>query len=163
FLQPNILFQRLGMVVIDRALVHAQGLSEAVVCPEALERVNGMGKALAAAIRTGDTTYRGEAGVCPVCHDSIIRIHKDNETVECGTCAITGKLSIEDGKIKVRFPEEQVNWLRAGLEPDRHVTTVAPARDYFRKLRPLVKERLGKYEQYLHIEREPVPAGKEGQ
>ncbi len=164
FLQPNILFQRLGMPVIDRALVHTQGIREAIAHPEALERVHGMGKALVTAIRTGDTTYRGEPGVCPVCHDRIIRIHKDSETVECGTCGLTGKLSIEDGKIKVRFPEEQINWLHAGRSASEHAAyEIMPSKDYFHKLKPLLQEGVGKYRDYLHIDHEPVKSGGRGQ
>lgn len=161
FLQPNILFHRLGMEVIDRALIHSQGLSEAIAQPEVLERVRGMGKAVAIAIRTGDTTYRGEAGVCPVCHDRVIRIHKDNEIVECGNCSMTGKLSIEDGKIKVHFPEEQINWVRSGASRDT-AYTIIPSRDYFQKLKPVLKEGRQKYRQYLHIEREPAESGGGG-
>jgi len=158
FLQPNILLRQLGMRVIDRALVHTQGMSEAIAHPEVLERVHGMGKALATAIRTGDTTYQGEAGVCPICHDRIIRIHKDNETVECGTCAIKGKLSIEDGKIKVHFSEEQVDWIRSGAS-GHAAYEIIPSKDYFQKLKPVLKEGREKYRQYLHIDREPVKSG----
>jgi len=161
FLQPNILLSQLGMRVIDRALVHTQGMSEAIAHPEALERVHGVGKALATAIRTGDITYRGEAGVCPVCHDHIIRIHKDSETVECGTCGITGKLSIEDGKIRVHFSEEQIDWIRSGRS-GHAAYEILPSRDYFRKLKPILQEGREKYRQYLHIDREPAKASSGG-
>jgi len=161
FLQPNILLSQLGMKVIDRALVHTQGMSEAIAHPEGVERVYGMGKALATAIRTGDTTYQGEAGVCPICHDRIIRIHKDNETVECGTCSMTGKLSIEDGKIKVHFSEEQINWIRSGAS-GHAAYEILPSKDYFQKLKPLLKEGREKYRQYLHIERELAKSGGGG-
>ncbi|MBA7681123.1 hypothetical protein ES703_89452 [subsurface metagenome] len=160
FLQPNILLSQLGMEVIDRALIHTQGISEAIAHPEALERVHGMGKALATAVKTGDTTYLGEPGVCPVCHDRILRIHRDNETVECGTCGITGKLSIEDGKIRVHFPEEQLKWHRFSEIGTRHaIYEIQPSKDYFHKLKPLLKEGRKKYRQYLHIERELVKSG----
>jgi multimeric flavodoxin WrbA len=159
FLQPNILLSQLGMRVIDRALVHTQGMSEAIAHPEALERVSGMGKALAAAIKTSDMTYRGEVGVCPVCHDRLIRIHKDNETVECGTCGITGTLSIEDGRIKVNFSQEQLEWLRSGRS-GHAAFEILPSKDYFRKLKPVLQEGRDKYRQYLNIERDIAkPAG----
>jgi len=162
FLQPNILLSQLGMSVVDRALIHTQGMSEAIAHPEAVKRAHGMGKALATAIRTGDTTYRGEAGVCPVCHDRIIRIHRDNETVECGTCGMTGKLSIEDGKIKVHFPEGQINWILSGAS-GHAAYEILPSKDYFRKLRPVLKEGQEKYRQYLQIDREPAESGGRGQ
>ena len=159
FLQPNILLSQLGMRVIDRALVHTQGMSEAIAHPEALERVHGMGKALVTSIKTGDTTYRGEPGVCPICHDRIIRIHKDSERVECGTCGITGKLSIEDGKIKVNFSEEQLDWIRSGRS-GHAAYEILPSKDYFRKLKPILSEGREKYKNYLQIERElAMPGG----
>ena len=153
FLQPNILLHMLKMTVIDRALVHTQGMSEALAHPEGLERVRGMGKALTNAIKTGDTTYRGEPGVCPVCHDRIIRIHKDNENVECGTCGMIGSLTIEDSKIKVQFREDQINWLLT--EQSGHAEfEIIPSKDYFTKLKPLLKEGREKYRNYLNIKRE---------
>ena len=158
-LQPNILLQQLGMRVIDRALVHTQGMSEAIAHPEALERVQGMGKALAAAIRTGDMTYLGEEGVCPICHDRILLIHKDRETVECGTCQITGRLSIEGGKIKVHFSEEQLEWIRSGAS-GHAAFEILPSKNYFQTLKPVLKEGREKYRNYLQIERELTkPAG----
>jgi multimeric flavodoxin WrbA len=162
FLQPNILLSQLGMRVIDRALVHTQGMSEAIAHPEALERVRNMGKALVTAIRTGDSTYRGEPGVCPVCHDRLIRIHKDNETIECGTCGITGRLRIEEGKIKVHFSEEQIDWIRSGRS-GHAAYEILPSKDYFQKLRPMLKEGRERYRSYLHIDREPAESSTRGQ
>jgi multimeric flavodoxin WrbA len=159
FVQPNILLGMLGMTVIDRALIHTQGMSEAIAHPEGLERVRDMGQALATGIKTGDTTYRGEPGVCPVCHDRIIRIHKDNETVECGTCQMTGSLSIENGKIRVQFPEDQINWILSGKSSHAEYE-ILPSKDYFRKLKPTLKEGRAKYRQYLQIDREPENAGE---
>ncbi len=159
FVQPNILLGMLGMTVIGRALIHTQGMSEAIAHPEGLERVRDMGQALATGIKTGDTTYRGEPGVCPVCHDRIIRIHKDNETVECGTCQMTGSLSIENGKIRVQFPEDQINWILSGKSSHAEYE-ILPSKDYFRKLKTTLKEGRAKYRQYLQIDREPENAGE---
>lgn len=161
FLQPNLLLGQLGMSVIDRALVHTQGMSEAIAHPEGLERVYDMGRELATAVKTGDKTYRGEPGVCPICHDRLIRIHRDNETVECGTCGMTGSLSIEEGKIRVQFPEEQIEWIRSGAS-GHAAYEILPSKDYFRKLKPLLKEGREKYRQYLHIDRESARSDSGG-
>lgn len=162
FLQPNILLGLLGMPVIDRALVHTQGMSEAIAHPEGLERVHGMGKALARSIKTGDTSYKGDPGVCPVCHDRIIRIHKDNESVECGTCGMIGRLTVEEGKIKVRFPEEQIHWLRSGSS-GHAAYEIIPSKDYFKKLKPMLKEGSEKYRNYLNIDRGPAASVERGE
>ena len=164
FLQPNIMLLNLGMKVIDRALIHIQGMSEVVNNQVALGRARSTGKAVAMAIKTGDTTYRGEPGVCPVCHDRNIRIFKDSETVECGLCGIRGKLSVEGGKIKVDFPEEQIKWHRfsEGLFHLHHEYEIEPSKEYFTQLRPLLKEGREKYKNYLNIDRETAKAGDRG-
>jgi len=157
-LQPNLMLLELGMSVIDRALIHIQGMSEAAADQRALEKARNIGIEVATAIKTGDTTYRGEPGVCPVCHDRNIHILKDNATVECGLCGIRGKLSLEKGKIKVNFPEEQIQWHRFSAENIyRHFTyEIKPSKDYFVKIWPLLKEKRRRYRDYLHINREPV-------
>ncbi len=163
FLQPNLMLLELGMAVINRALIHIQGMSEATANQRALDRAHKIGVAVAQAIKSGDITYRGEPGICPICHDRNIHILKDNETVECGLCGIRGKLSIENGKIKVHFPEEQVKWHRFSEENIyRHFTyEIKPSKDYFVKTWPLLKEKRRKYRDYLHIDREPlVPEGR---
>ena len=164
FVQPNIMLHNLGIKVIDRALVHTQGMSEVATNHWALERARSMGRAVATAIKTGDTTYRGEPGVCPICHDRNITILKDNENVECGVCGIRGKLSIEDGKIRVHFPEEQLKWHRFSEEVFHlhHIYEIEPSKDYFTKLRPLLKEGRQNYRQYLHIDREPTESSDRG-
>jgi len=125
FLQPNILLRQLGMRIIDRALIHTQGMNEAVAHPDALQRAHGMGKAVATAIRTGDFTYRGEPGVW------------------------------------VHFSEEQLDWIRSGAS-GHAAFEIMPSKDYFQKLRPLLRERREKYREYLHIDREPAESGGGG-
>ncbi len=46
-------------------------------------------------------------GVCPVCHQSLLTILPGTTKVECPICGIEGKLSMEDGAVKVEFPETQ--------------------------------------------------------
>lgn len=157
FLQPNIALLFLGMDVIDRALIHIQGINEATMDERSLHRAHEIGVEVTTAIKTGDHSYRGEPGICPVCHDRNIHILKDNEIVECGTCAIRGRLVIEEGKIRVHFPEEQIRrhrWTEENLY--RHWTYhIKPSKDYFQKIRPLLKEGRLRYREYLPIRREP--------
>ena len=163
-LQPNLMLLQLRMNVIDRALIHIQGMSQSADDQRLLDRARSIGVEVATAVKTGDTTYRGEPGICPVCHDRNIRILKDNETVECGLCGIRGKVRIENGKIRVDFPEEQVKWGRYSEESIyRHFTyEIKPSKDEFVKTWPLLKEKRRKYRDYLHIQRELItPETKE--
>jgi len=163
-LQPNLMLLQLGMKVIDRELFHIQGMSESVSDQRVLDKARKIGIEVATAIKTGDTTYLGEPGICPVCHDRNIRILKDSETVECGLCGIRGKLSIENGKIKVHFPEEQIEWHRYSEQNIyRHFTyEIKPSKDYFMKTWPQVKEKRKNYRDYPQIERKPVTPERKG-
>ena len=52
-------------------------------------------------------TWVGDDGDCPVCHNSLIALH-GNEDVECPVCGIWGKLKMDNGKVFVEWPPEQI-------------------------------------------------------
>jgi len=151
FLQPNILFLMLGMEVIDRALVHTQAMNEVVLYDKALARARQMGKEVAKAVKTGDTSYRGDPGICPICQDRVLRILRDDETVECGVCGIRGRIAVEKGKIKVHFDKDGILNHRFTQENIyRHFTYhIKPSRDYFTRTRETTKEKRERYREYL--------------
>ena len=150
FLQPNILFLLLGMEVIDRALVHTQAMNEVVLYDKALAKARKMGREVAKAVKTGDTSYRGEPGVCPICQDRVLRILRDDETVECGVCGIRGRIAVEGGKIKVHFDKDGILNHRFTQENIyRHFTYhIKPSRDYFSRTRETTKEKRERYREY---------------
>jgi multimeric flavodoxin WrbA len=158
FLQPTIVLHQLGMHIIDKSLIHIQAMSQAADNRIAQEKARRIGKEVATAIKTGDHSYKGDPGICPVCHERNIRIMSDNETVECGICAIRGKLSVENGKIKVAFPQEQLAWHRFAFESlYRHVTyEIKPSKDFFIKNWPVLKEKRKIYKDFLEIDRKPT-------
>ena len=151
FIQPNLLLLFLGMEVIDRALIHAQAINEVVLYDKALAKAREMGREVAKSVKTGDTSYRGERGVCPICRDRVLRIRRDAETVECGVCGIRGKISVEEGKVRVRFEEDAILKHRFTEENIyRHFTYhIKPSRDYFTRTRDITKERRERYREYL--------------
>jgi glyoxylate carboligase len=110
----------LGMEVIDRALIHTQAINEVVLYDKALAKARRMGKELAKAVKTGDISYHGEAGICPICQDRVLRILRDDKTVECGVCGIRGKIVVEEGKVRrVTFtPSRRTVWIVSGKERD---------------------------------------------
>ena len=79
----------------------------------------------------------------------------DNQTVECGICAIRGRLSIVDGKIRAEFPQEQLKWHRFAPESlYRHSTyEIKPSKDYFIRKWPALKQQRGIYKEFLDIDR----------
>lgn len=158
-LQPTILLHQLGMDIVDKLLVHVQAMSEVAADQGALDKARLIGIEMVEAIKTGDHSYRGEPGICPICHERDIRILKDNATVECGICGIRGTASVENGVIKVHFPEEQLPWYRFSFENMyRHFTyEIKPSKDYFTRTWSLFKEKRAKYSQYLDINRPTIP------
>jgi len=150
FLQTNILFLLLGMQVIDRALVHTQAMNEVVLYDKALAKARQMGREVAKAAKTGDTSYRGEPGICPICQDRVLRILRDDKTVECGVCGIRGKIAVEKGKIKVHFDKDGILTHRFTQENIyRHFTYhIKPSRDYFTRTRDATKEKRERYREY---------------
>jgi multimeric flavodoxin WrbA len=151
FLQPNILLLLLGMEIIDRALIHTQAINEVVLYDKALAKAREMGKEVARAVKTGDTSYCGEPGTCPICQDRVFRILRDDQTVECGVCGIRGKIIVENGKIRILFEQDALRKHRFTEENIyRHFTYhIKPSRDYFNRTRDITKERRERYREYL--------------
>ncbi|MBW2040022.1 MAG: flavodoxin family protein [Deltaproteobacteria bacterium] len=151
FQQTNTWLLSLGVNIIDRLLIHVQGLSEAPLFSRAIERAHALGKRVARAIETGDHSYQGEEGICPICHDRNLRILKDMETVECPVCAVRGTLRVEEGKIKVIFKDEAIQrhrWTEENLR--RHFTYhLKPSKAFFLKTKEERKKRIEKYKGYL--------------
>ena len=158
FLQPTIVLQHLGMDIIDQVAVHIQAMAEASNDKRALNKARKIGIEVANAVKTGDHKYIGDPGLCPVCHDRNIHIFKDNETVECPTCGIRGKLNITNGKIKVDFNKNEIDWSRFAEQTGyRHFTyEIKPSKDFFSRTWPVLKEKRKKYKDYLNIERQPI-------
>jgi multimeric flavodoxin WrbA len=115
------------IAVVDQALVTGAGMPRSVVLDDA---------ALAAASRVGhsvgtqlgvafdDAQYRGEPGLCPLCHLSVVTI--DGAAAQCATCGAQGRLAVQDGAARVRFDDP------AGL--DRSVISLAEKRAHFREV-----------------------------
>ncbi|MBI5969231.1 MAG: flavodoxin family protein, partial [Deltaproteobacteria bacterium] len=149
--QSNILLNVMGLRKINEITVCTQGISEVVLDDEAMDLAYRLGKEIAVAIRKKDFTYKGEAGICPSCHDWLVRILRDNETVECPTCGVRGKLCIINGKISVQFEEKA--WADGRFRPEgqyNHFTYhIAPSKDYFLRTKEERKIKTQKYKEYL--------------
>ena len=64
--------------------------------------------ALAAETEEERTKWRGETdGACPVCHQSMFRVHEGSDLVECAICGINGTVGLVDGKITYKFSKEE--------------------------------------------------------
>jgi multimeric flavodoxin WrbA len=151
FLQPNILFAILGFHVIHRAAVQAQGLREVVHDDEAIAKAHNIGRELTEAAANQDPAYRSEPGLCPICQDWNIRILKDRRTVECPTCGVRGRLTLEDGRIDVEFDEEALAEYRfdVGVAYNHFTYHIKPSRDYYVRTREERKAKAEPYRYYM--------------
>ncbi len=88
------------MVLVDQMKIHRTPAIGMILCnKEALERATLLGKNVAAELKKdGPIEYRGEEGMCPVCHNSIMVVR--NGRFACAICDYEGDPIIEDGKIK---------------------------------------------------------------
>ncbi len=149
--QSNILLSLMGLVKINEITVCTQGISEVVLDEEAMDSAYTLGKEIAIAAKERDFTYKGEAGICPSCHDWLFRVLKDRETVECPTCGIRGKLTLQEGKINVTFDEKSL--VESRFRPDvgyTHFTYhIAPSKDYFLRTKEERKLKSQKHKEYL--------------
>jgi multimeric flavodoxin WrbA len=149
--QSNILLNVMGLTKINQAAICTQGISEVLLDQEALDLAYRMGKEIAVASREKDLTYMGEEGVCPSCHDWLVRILKDRETVECPTCGVRGKLSMVKGKIRVKFEKKALadNRFQPEVSYNHFTYHIAPSKDYFLRTKEERKSKFPKYQEYL--------------
>jgi multimeric flavodoxin WrbA len=151
FMQANILFNVMYLTKINQAAICTQGISEVVLDQDAMDLADRMGREIVTAVKTKDFTYRGEKGVCPSCHDKLLRVLSDRETIECPTCGVRGKLSVVDGKIEVKFEEK--TWkdsrFRLDVSYNHYTYHIAPSKDYFLRTKEERKIKSQKYREYL--------------
>ncbi len=149
--QSHILLNLMGLTKINEITICSQGISEVVLDEEAMDLAYGLGKEIAVSIKEKDFAYKGATGICPSCHDWLVRILKDRETVECPTCGVRGNLSILNGKISVQFKEDA--WAESRFNRDmqyNHFTYhIAPSKDYFLRTKEERKIKTQKYKEYL--------------
>jgi multimeric flavodoxin WrbA len=149
--QANILLNLTGLRKINQTAVCTQGISEVVLDQEAMDTAYDMGKEIALAIREKDLTYKGEAGVCPSCHDWLLRVLKDGETVECPTCGIRGRLTLTAGKIRMQCEDKAMadNRFLPETAYNHYTYHIAPSKDYFLRTKEERKIKSQKFRDYL--------------
>jgi multimeric flavodoxin WrbA len=82
----------------------------------------GRNVARAMAMPIEEVKYVGEkSGVaCPVCHSNLLHVHEDLPHVACPVCAVRGEIVMDDGKMWVKWNEEDAKVPRFSYEGDKH-------------------------------------------
>lgn len=77
---------------------------------KALARARQLGRNVAKAMDTPaeEAPYLGEksAVACPVCRSNILHVHEDLPYVACPVCAVRGEIVIDNGKMQVKWNED---------------------------------------------------------
>ena len=91
---------------------------------KALARARELGRNVAKAmdIPAAEAPYVGEkSGVaCPVCTSNILHVHENLPYVSCPVCAVRGEIVVENGKMQVKWNENDARVPRFSMEGDRH-------------------------------------------
>lgn len=135
----TIFLLALGYRIVDRFMVNCQGPGEILFDEKALKRCFEAGKLIASGVKE----YKGEQGVCPVCHSNILEI-KGLE-VMCPICEIKGHIIIENGKLGVKFEDPENNrWTEKNmiLHFEENILPSAPR---YLKRKDEIKKRLERY------------------
>lgn len=93
--------------IVDQVVLFGSGTPRSIVLnPDALDRARLLGRNVAQQLgRDFDSVqYRGEEGLCPLCHLSLIAFR--GEVAECGGCGAEGRAELRDGRVRVVFAEE---------------------------------------------------------
>jgi multimeric flavodoxin WrbA len=92
------------MAVADQLLVGGAGMPRAVVLnARALVAAARVGRSVGSQLGRAfdEVAYRGEPGLCPLCHLSVVVVNGDD--VECATCGAGGRLVVVDGAARITF------------------------------------------------------------
>ena len=106
------------IAVADQLLVGGAGMPRSVVLDDvAVAGAARVGRSVGSQLGRGfdQVSYRGEPGLCPLCHLSVVVV--DGDAVECATCGAGGRLIVEDGKslIELNHPRRSI----IGIEEKR--------------------------------------------
>ena len=138
------------IAVVDQVQFAGAGSPASIVLdPDALERARQLGARVAEQVgRTYDEVeYRGEPGVCPVCHLDVIVLTPDG--IECATCGARGSLTIVDGEVSASFtPEGLEQSVMSMTEKVNHFHEVQETAARHAPLRPQIDALAGKYESW---------------
>jgi multimeric flavodoxin WrbA len=92
------------IAVADQLLVGGAGMPRSVVLDdEALAGAERVGRSVGSQLGRAfdEVSYRGEPGLCPLCHLSVVVVSGDS--VECATCGAGGRLIVEDGAPSIQL------------------------------------------------------------
>jgi multimeric flavodoxin WrbA len=133
------------MAVVDQVLVGGAGTPRSIVLDEAaVARAAGLGANVASQLGRpfDDAEYRGEPGLCPLCHLSVVELV--GTAVACATCGARGELTPE---LTVRWTDLSPSVI--GMTEKRaHSAEIQETAQAHARLRPAIDERAAAFTAY---------------
>lgn len=96
----------LGLKIVDKEQFE---WNRGILCyPDRVARLKNMGEHLAAMVELPfeEQWYNGPEAICPVCHNSVMRLKPGTDECTCVLCGMIGKIKVVDGKAVAEFSEE---------------------------------------------------------
>ena len=93
--------------IVDQAILSGSGTPRSIVLDDpAMDRARQLGRNMAQQLGRSfeEAEYRGDPGLCPLCHLSLISVR--GEVAECGGCGAEGRAELRDGRLEVVFSPE---------------------------------------------------------
>jgi multimeric flavodoxin WrbA len=100
--------------IVDQLAVTFNPSRGAVILDDqAMAGARRLGGNIASALKNGgEFAYKGEKGVCPLCHGNLLELRGDG--IYCPTCEIKGDATIKSGKLEVSFTDDAIGKSRWG-------------------------------------------------
>jgi multimeric flavodoxin WrbA len=115
-LLANIFMQHVTKVVDQMLVNFCPRPGQVVLHPEHLERAKKLGRNVINAMKMPieEVKYVGERKevACPVCHCDVLKVHMKLPEVYCPVCWTKGVITVEDGKMGIKWNEESVKYPR---------------------------------------------------
>lgn len=128
---------------------------EIILDDERLAQVYRIGEELAKAAEDFEkSSYQGEKGLCPHCHNKLFYLTPDSTKAICGLCGMVGEIVIEAGKTAFVFPEEQLEHAHNTLSGKFiHGDDIKNMEGSFAKIRKTdeFKARKKKYQEFITV------------
>ena len=123
--------------------------AEATIKDEWLEKAKTLGENVADAMLTGDHSWRGEKeGMCPGCHLDLVQLEPGTTKVLCPVCGIYGEMSIEDGAVKINWPDDIEHRRDNRLTPEGKAVHLREIMEHMALYKPDRERAAGLLEEY---------------